>query len=220
MHLPNTAFQNVILIVNIFFADQSELASEVFSLKSDLSRLAASFEAGKKSLVKSLETKLVKKKCKWMDIETKGRISNFILKGDENHAQKWTGLCHSGRLAFWNFLGEAKDHLQIWGRECKSGTMRALSVEDQFLMTLMILRKDWDYTEVAAIFDLDYHMVSAVFKTWLQFMYVKLKDREEFFFTKKSEMDKSTLPKCFQTKEFRETRVVIDCTEIFVESSR
>ena len=190
-------------------------------MKSELSELAASFESRKKSLVKSLETKLATKKCKWIDIETKGRISGFILKGEEDHAQKWTGLCYSARLSFWNFLGPAKDHLEIWGRECKSGTMRAMSVEDQFLMTLMILRKDWDYTEVAAVFDLDYHMVSAVFKTWLQFFYLEMKENEDFFFTKMSEIDKASLPKCFQqTKEFRKTRVVIDCTEIFVESSR
>ena len=96
------------MINNIFllhFSDKSELASEVYQLKSELSELAASFESRKKSLVKSLETKLATKKCKWIDIETKGRISGFILKGEEDHAQKWTGLCYSARLSFWNFLG-------------------------------------------------------------------------------------------------------------------
>ena len=202
------------------FSDQSELASEVYSLKSDLSKLAASFESGKKSLVKSLETRLAKKKCKWMDEPTSGRISDFILKGEEGHAQKWTGLCYSARLSLWNFLGDAKDHLEMWGRDCKSGTMRSMSVQDQFLMTLLILRKDWDYQEVADVFDLDRHIVSSVFKTWLQFFYVKFKENEAFFFTKKKDIDKSSLPKCFQTKEFREVRVIIDCTEIFTESSR
>ena len=76
-------------------------------MKSELSKLAASFESRKKSLVKSLETKLATKKCKWIDIETKGRISGFILKGEEDHAQKWTGLCYSARLklasgTFWD----------------------------------------------------------------------------------------------------------------------
>ena len=203
----------------ISISDQSDLASEVFSLKSDLAKLAASFESGKKSLVKSLETKLVKKKCKWMDIPTKGRISDFILKGDLEHAQKWTGLCKAARLSLWNFLGDAKDELEMWGRDCKSGTMRSMSVQDQFLMTLLILRKDWDYSEVAAVFDLDPHIVSSTFKTWLQFFYVTFKEDESFFFTEN--INKATLPKCFQRpKEFKDVRVVIDCTEIFTESSR
>ena len=93
------------LISSLSISDQTELASEVYSLKSDLAKLAASFESGKKSLVKTLETKLVKKKCKWMDVPTKGRISDFILKGDLEHAQKWTGLCEPARLSLWNFLG-------------------------------------------------------------------------------------------------------------------
>ena len=205
----------------VFFSDQSELASEVFTLKSDLARLAASFESGKKSLVKSLETKLVKKKCKWMDVPTAGRISGFILKGDLEHAQKWTGLCKTARLGLWNFLGDAKDELEMWGRDCKSGTMRCMSVQDQFLMTLLILRKDWDYSEVAAVFDLDPQIVSSTFKTWLQFFYVTFKENESFFFTEKKAINKAYLPKCFQTpKEFRDVRVIIDCTEIFTESSR
>ena len=172
--------------------------------------------------VNSIETKLEKCKTNWLGTKTEDRIRQFVLK-DEYTAQKFTGLNYSARNSLWEFLGPAKDELQIWKRKTLSGHLRAMSVEDQFLMTLVILRKGWDYAELANIFDLDQQLVSAVFKTWLQFMYCKFseKENEEFIFTKSSDINKKTIPKCFQkAKEFQNVRAVIDCTEIFIESSR
>ena len=186
------------------------------SLKSELESLAAEQENGKKNL-KTLEQKLTGKRTKWIPGSTKHRITNFILKGDEETAKKWTGLSFTGRKSLWDFLGPAKYELRMWKRDGDviSGKMKSMSVLDQFLMTLLILRKDWLYKEVATVFDLDEQIVSTTFKTWLQFMYLKFKE-----FTPKEDIDKSELPKCFQTKEFRNVRVVIDCTEIFIESSK
>ena len=141
---------------------------------------------------------------------------------DEITAQKFTGLNFYARKALWDFLGPAKYELIMWNRDgdTKSGTMKSMSVEDQFLLTLLILRRDWDYSQVAMVFDLTEDYVSSTFKTWLQFMYLMFKENEAFFFTETKDIDKSLLPKCFQNNEFRKVRCVIDCTEIFIQSSR
>ena len=175
-----------------------------------------------KNSLKSLEQRLTAKRTKWIPGSTKHRITNFILKGDVETALKWTGLSYTGRYNLWNFLGPAKDELKMWGRdEVYSGDMKSMTVLDQFLMTLLILRKDWNYKDVATVFDLDEQIVSSTFKTWVQFMYFKFKENQDFFFTKKEDIDKSKLPKCFQNpKEFKEVNCIIDCTEIFIQSSK
>ena len=71
--------------------------------------------------------------------------------------------------------GEAKYTLQIIGR--KQGTISrnldSMSVESQFLLTLMILRREYDYLEVAYLFDYSSRTMSAIFTTWLQSIYCK-----------------------------------------------
>ena len=202
------------------FSGQVNLSSEVKSLKAELIALADKQEDGKNNL-KSLEQKLTVKRTKWIPGSTKYRITNFILKGDEETAKKWTGLSYTARNSLWNFL-EGKEELTMWGRDgVLSGNMKSMTVLDQFLLTLLILRKDWNFKDVATVFDLHEQIVSSTFKTWLQFMYITFKENEAFFFTEKKDIDKSKLPSCFQQpKEFREVRVVIDCTEIFIQSSK
>ena len=200
-------------------AGENQLHGEINELESELESILAKMKSDKHN-VNSIETKLEKCKTNWLGTKTEDRIRQFVLK-DEYTAQKFTGLNYSARNSLWEYLGPAKEELQIWKRKTLSRDLRAMSVEDQFLMTLVILRKGWDYAELANIFDLDQQLVSAVFKTWLQFMYCIFAEDEEFFFTKSSDIDKKTIPECFQkTKEFQNVRAVIDCTEIFIESSR
>ena len=199
---------------------EDHLTSEVAGLKSKLEELESKNENEKSSLI-SLETNLVKikKRNVWLSGSSKGRITAFITK-DDFTGQKWTGLSKLARQGLYDFLGPAKDELQMYKRDCKSGDLRSMSVEDQFLLCLLILRKDWSYQDVGSVFGIDDQIVSSTFVTWLNFIYHKYKDDEAFFFTKKKDIKKDSLPECFQSKELRETRCVIDCTEFKVQSSR
>ena len=195
---------------------EEHLSSEVTDLKTKLENIAATLDSKEKSLRK-LETNLVRKKNKWLAGDTFGRITDFIKNVD---GQKWTGLTKLQRKSLYDFLGPAKEELQMYKRDCKSSDLKSMSVDDQFLLCLIILRKDWSYQDVASVFGIDEKIVSSTFITWLNFIYHKYKDDEAFFFTKKKDINKDSLPECFQNKELRETRCVIDCTEFKTQSSR
>ena len=87
------------------------------------------------------------------------------------------------RETLWLFLDDDKWNLTMIDGG-KSGNL-AISVECQFLLTLAILRRDFDYTEAAHIFgiatkenaqsDQSYKRVSSIFKTWLFFIYRKFR---------------------------------------------
>jgi hypothetical protein len=82
----------------------------------------------------------------------------------------------------WLFLDDDKWNLTMIGGGT-SGNM-AISVECQFLLTLAILRRNFDYLETAQIFGLEsenstsnqaYKIASRIFKTWLIFIYRKFR---------------------------------------------
>ena len=53
------------------------------------------------------------------------------------------GIDAYDRTTVWNYLGEAREHLHMLGRDYMSGDMRVLSIECQFLLTLTILRRNY-----------------------------------------------------------------------------
>ncbi len=150
--------------------------------------------------------------------EKRAPIRNFVL-ATPRRALVLTGLKTFERNALWEFLGEAKHQLQILGRKqvLTSSNLRALSVECQFLLCLMILRKNYTFEEMAVTYNLGRKLVSQVFRTWLQFLYLKFKDVEAAMFTKREDLPRP--PRHFSNKMLRQVRVVIDCTEIFLQSS-
>jgi hypothetical protein len=97
-------------------------------------------------------------------------------------------------------------------------TLRTISVRSQFLLTLMILRRNRRFTDIHFHFHIGQALVGRIFKTWIQFMFHKFKDIKAIMFVKKADI-KKPLPACFDNPFCRDTRVVIDCTEIFTESS-
>ena len=144
-------------------------------------------------------------------------IRDFIL-ATEQHAKFYTGLMRPHHEALWNFLGKAKYELSIMNCKKKSGKIPAMCVESQFLMTLMILRRDRAYMDISLQFDINHNTVAKVFKSWLMFFYYKFKDIEGRMFTKKKDLMKP-LPSSFNNPLLKSTRVVIDCTEIPLESA-
>jgi hypothetical protein len=145
------------------------------------------------------------------------KVKHFI-EASPQRAFFYTGLTDEHRKILWDFLGDIKDKLQIYKVRAKSGDIRTISVKSQFLLTLLILRRNRKFTDCALHFNLGKVLVGRVFKTWLQFLYYKFKDLQDIMFIKKAHISKP-LPKHFQNPLCREVRVVIDCTEIFIENS-
>ena len=83
------------------------------------------------------------------------------------------------REDLWTFLGDAKSQLTVIGRNgVKSGELTCLSLKCQFLMTLMILRRNYEFADMCHRFDLSHNSVVSVFKTWLMFLHFKFNEVE------------------------------------------
>ena len=120
---------------------------------------------------------------------TKFPVSSFILRdeariGNSFRAHFFTGLDRYDRETLWLFLGKDKWKLQMIDQDYLSGDL-FISVQCQFLLTLAILRRNYNYTEAAEIFGIStpanakseqaYKIASRIFRTWLIFMYRKFR---------------------------------------------
>ena len=142
----------------------------------------------------------------------KSAIRDFVLESPKK-AKFYTGLTKTCRDSLWEFLGKAKSQLSIIHTQQTSGKLRTMCIESQFLMTLMILRRGYDYLDVAYTYHMSKNTVARVFKTWLMFFYVKFKDIQDKMFTQKKDL-MTPLPEVFCNETLKDVRVVIDCTEI------
>ena len=98
-----------------------------------------------------------------------------------------------------------KSDLQVWGRSegFKNNQIRDLSIECQYLLCLMILRRNKSYRECGYLFQVDPIIISSVFKTWLAFLRSKFKDFEPYCRVSRKHLK---MPKAFKNKLLRDVR--------------
>ena len=113
-------------------------------------------------------------------------------------------------------LGEARNELKLLNLDYKSGDMRCMSVPCQFLLTLSVLRKGFDYGEFADIYGVSRTAVTVVFKTWIYFMYQKFSHPEWKKTLNVRTQDLPEPPKAFQNQWLRKVRFVLDTTSFKV----
>ena len=134
-------------------------------------------------------------------------------------AKFYTGLSQVHRNILWDFLGHKREDIWIYNRKgVIARCLKRLSVVDQFLLCLVKLRGGYSNSEMEVLFKINRKLVGDVVKSLLQFMYKTFKDSEEEMFLQ-PEVISHPLPKHFGNKLLRKVTAVIDCTEIFVESS-
>ena len=110
---------------------------------------------------------------------------------------------------FGSTVSDCKTKLEIIGHPDKKKTGEIkLAVFDQYLMTLMILKRNKTYTEISHQFGIHKDIVGQLFNTWLQFMYLELKDFENEWFTTFEDLPKP-LPQHFRNPILRKVRCVI-----------
>ena len=83
----------------------------------------------------------------------------------------------------------------------------------------MILRRDKSFEECAILFGLSDTLISQVFKTWLGFLHVKLKDVQDYVDSLTLE-DLPKPPKAFRNKLLRKVRFVLDTTSFKCQSTK
>ena len=148
----------------------------------------------------------------------KTAIRDFVLENPKK-AKFYSGLTQWSHESLWNFLGPAKFELSILYSKHVSGKLKTMCVQSQFLLCLMILRRGYYYADIGFTFKLSKNTVAKIFKTWLIFLYVKFKDLQDTLFTRRCDLMKP-LPDCFQNVLMKNVRVVVDCTEIQLQSVR
>ena len=151
------------------------------------------------------------------------------LKGDDDKTRFYTGFISFAM--FWHYfltmMKHGADKLHYWegdkrsaGAEklyhqtdyMKPGRKRSLRPEDEFLLVCMRLRLSLLQEHLGDIFCVSKTTVSRIVNTWVNFLYDHTKplvpwpSREQILYN---------LSKVFQ--DYKDCRVVIDCTELFTE---
>ena len=141
-----------------------------------------------------------------VDERIKLNLKLDVTKLDNKTIHKFTGLESYKKFTFVFYsLGDAKHTLCY-----RNGHEPKMSVENQFFLTLVKLRRYFCNFDLAALFGTNEKTVSNIFTTWVLYMYYQWKEvpwwtsREEVYFH---------CPDDFKL-HFPKTRIILDGTEI------
>ena len=121
--------------------------------------------------------------------------------------------------ACFDFLGPSVHNLIYWNAKCTPpdskgrGRNRTLPPLEEFFMVLVRLRLGLFEQDLAHHFNLSCSTISRIFATWINFLYMKLKDIPLW---PPRGIIRSTMSKQF-AELYPFTRVILDATEIFIE---
>ncbi|KAI8514530.1 hypothetical protein Bbelb_071210 [Branchiostoma belcheri] len=179
---------------------------------------------------------LVQKECiglKKLVTNLKEQIKEFKLfspltfKEDNDAIRFYTGFqCFDDFLAMYEYLAPKAINLQYRrgsstvsdskphqrpGR-CRPGPKRKCSLLDEFFLVLVRLKVGLFHKDLAIRFGLSESTVSRIVGTWVNFLYYELPML--FPFPSQSAV-RANMP--FEFSKYPTTRIIIDCTEIFIE---
>ena len=154
---------------------------------------------------------------------------NVVLK-DRKKTKFFTGLFPEQFETLFMFFGPAKYNLKYWDskrKDCnessnkseggKSGPSRRFTPKEEMYITLLRLRRGFALETMAYIFDSSVSLISKIFITWIQFMFLHFKGMKNAMFPSKDVL-KSSLPKVF--RGYKNVRCSVDCTEFFCQTTR
>ena len=155
------------------------------------------------------------------------RMDPSIVLKDRQNTKFFIGLFPEHFESLFAFLGPAKYKLKYWdskGKEDdgksngeKPGPSRRFNPKEELFITLLRLRRGFSVKTIAFMFDTTQSLISTIFITWIQFMFLHFKSMKFPMFPSKDVL-KSSLPKVF--KGFKNVRCSVDCTEFFCETPR
>ncbi|XP_065186055.1 uncharacterized protein LOC135816882 [Sycon ciliatum] len=128
-------------------------------------------------------------------------------------------------MACFNFLHQAAQSMRLWKGSAsapedrsqegqKRGPKPKLSLVDQFLLVTMRLRLGLGEVDLAFRFEISQSTVSRLVTSWVSLMYHKFKQLPVWL---PRRTVNSLMPPCFKVW-YPTTRVVIDCTEFFIQT--
>ncbi|XP_061172879.1 uncharacterized protein LOC133182161 [Saccostrea echinata] len=150
------------------------------------------------------------------------RWSVTKIKDDDAMTRFYTGL-PSFAVFLWlfNYLAPKLEKMVYWRGssatpEERSRARRNMALEpiNQFLATLMRLKVGLYVQDMAERFGASVGAFSQYFTTWICLLHKELKDLNPF---PSRDVVQRNMPTCF--KSFQNLRVILDCTEIFIQKS-
>lgn len=131
------------------------------------------------------------------------RAADFQADSESIHF--YTGLESYIKFRFvLSTLGPAASCLEYY-----HGTIPPLAIEEQFFLTLIKLRRNWEHFELSRRFGIPEKCVSNIFNTWVNFMAAQW---SEIDWWPSRDVVRYFAPTDFQVK-FPKTRIIIDGTE-------
>ena len=154
------------------------------------------------------------------------------VRNDDNQFRFYTGLKYFQFVTLWEFLGPSATKLTYWSTTQKGNTKtagkspskrpgpaRKLSPQNELFLTLVRLRCGLLNRDLAFRFCIAESTVSDIVTTWVQFLYLQFsRIRAEMFPDR--HVTAKNLPNCFKNKMLKNIRVIIDCSELHVQSPR
>ena len=150
------------------------------------------------------------------------------LKADESATKFYTGFPNfSSLLATFEYFEPKLSRMHFWrGKQSscntnleyheksslKPGRKRTLSHLEEFVLVLMRLKVGLFISDLSDRFGISPGQVSKIFTTWICFLYHELPTLFPF---PSQDLVRKNLPSQF--KDFPTTRIIIDCTEVFIE---
>ena len=162
------------------------------------------------------------------DILLARQFSMDKIKDDDSAVLFYTGFPSYGALiSFYNFIEPELAKMQYWKGEKllkeqlsyqmddnrnKPGPPRKLSYLDEFLLVLMRLKAGLFVQDLADRFGISTSLVSRICITWINLLYVELRDLFPF---PTQELVRKNMPQEFA--QYATTRIILDCTELFIQ---
>lgn len=119
-------------------------------------------------------------------------------------------------MQYWKgekLLKESQPY-QVEDNRKKPGPSRKLSYLDEFLLVLMRLKAGLFVQDLADRFGISTSLVSRICITWINLLYVELKDLFPF---PAQELVRKNMPQEFA--QYATTRIILDCTELIQRPS-
>ncbi|XP_064475597.1 uncharacterized protein LOC135389485 [Ornithodoros turicata] len=150
---------------------------------------------------------------------TENCLSYNALTKNEKDLQYYAGFASVALLQnLYAILEPDVKHLQFWQMKRAAGTEEerrfVVSLEDQFIMTLVRLRHGLDGADLARRYQVSKSTVSRIWTTWIDFLFNRLIQIPIWM---SSELCDKYRPAVFQEKGYSTVDGILDCTEIFIE---
>lgn len=165
------------------------------------------------------------KDCTDQDLQGGSLSRTIFVKNvtkDDTSCKFYTGVTLATLMLIFDVIRSKAERMRYWQGSArdlpdapngnKRGPVRVLSSFEEFLLTLVRIRRGLDVEVLADIFAISCSSISRIFITWINLLQLELK-----FLIQWPTRDQICLklPKVF--KCFPRTRAVIDCTEFFIQ---